>query len=67
KSLLIIGMGVIGCEFAFLMSMLGCKVTMVELLEHALPLEDIEVSKTIERELKKNKVKFHLGRKVTVV
>jgi dihydrolipoamide dehydrogenase len=67
KSLLIIGMGVIGCEFAFLMSMLGCKVTMVELLEHALPLEDIDVSKTIERELKKNKVKFHLGRKVTVV
>ncbi|HEQ98663.1 MAG TPA: dihydrolipoyl dehydrogenase [candidate division Zixibacteria bacterium] len=67
ESLLIIGMGVIGCEFAFLMSMLGCRVTMVELLEHALPLEDIDVSKTIERELKKNKVKFHLGRKVTVV
>ncbi|MBD3217875.1 MAG: dihydrolipoyl dehydrogenase [candidate division Zixibacteria bacterium] len=67
KSMLIIGMGVIGCEFAFLMSMLGCKVTMVELLEHALPLEDIDVSKTIERELKKNKVKFHLGRKVNAV
>jgi dihydrolipoamide dehydrogenase len=67
KSMLIIGMGVIGCEFAFLMSMLGCKVTMVELLEHALPLEDIDVSKTIERELKKNKVKYHLGRKVNVV
>jgi dihydrolipoamide dehydrogenase len=67
RSLLIIGMGVIGCEFAFLMSMLGCKVTMVELLEHALPLEDEDVSKTIERELKKNKVKFYLGRKVNVV
>ncbi len=67
KSMLIIGMGVIGCEFAFLMSMLGCKVTMVELLEHALPLEDVDVSKTIERELKKNKVKFHLGRNVNVV
>jgi dihydrolipoamide dehydrogenase len=64
KSLLIIGMGVIGCEFAFLMGLLGTKVTMVELLEHALPLEDIDVSKTLERELKKNKIKFHLGRKV---
>lgn len=67
KSLLIIGMGVIGCEFAFLMSMLGVKVTMLELLEHALPFEDEDVSKTIERELKKNKVKFHLGRKVNGV
>ena len=67
ESLLIIGMGVIGCEFAFLMSMLGCKVTMVEMLEHALPLEDLDISKTIERELKKNKIKFHLGRKLESV
>ncbi len=64
KSLLIIGMGVIGCEFAFLMSMLGTRVTMVEMLDHALPLEDIDISKTIERELKKNKIKFYTGRKV---
>ncbi len=67
RSLLIIGMGVIGCEFAFLLSMLGTKVTMVEMLEHALPLEDEDISKTIERELKKAKVKFHLGRKVESV
>jgi len=67
ESMLIIGMGVIGCEFAFLLSNLGCKVTMVEMLEHALPLEDEDISKTIERELKKNKVKFHLARKVESV
>ncbi len=67
SSLLIIGAGVIGCEFGFLMSMLGCKVEMVEMMPHALPLEDHDVSKLIERELKKSKIKLHLGKKVESV
>jgi dihydrolipoamide dehydrogenase len=67
SSLLIIGAGAIGCEFAFLMSRLGCRVEMVEMLSHALPLEDEDVSKLIERELKKSKIKLHLGKNVAGV
>jgi dihydrolipoamide dehydrogenase len=67
ESILIIGAGVIGCEFAFLLSKLGCRVEMVEMMPHALPLEDESVSKLIERELKKSKIKLHLGKKVESV
>jgi dihydrolipoamide dehydrogenase len=67
ESLLIIGAGVIGCEFAFLMSRFGCRVEMVEMLDHALPLEDHDVSRLIERELKKSKVKLHLSKRVEKV
>ncbi len=67
ESLLIIGAGVIGCEFGFLMSKLGCRVEMVEMMEHALPLEDHDVSRLIERELKKSKIKLHLGKRVESV
>ena len=40
KSMLIVGAGVIGCEWAFMLSMLEVEVTMVEMLDHALPMED---------------------------
>ncbi len=59
KSILIIGAGVIGCEWACMLSMLNVEVTVVELLEHALPLEDSGVGKLFERELKKLKVTLH--------
>src|SRR5215510_2246595 len=60
-SLLIVGAGVEGCEFAALYSGLGTKVTMVELMAHALPLEDSDVSSTMERELKKRGVTVLTG------
>jgi dihydrolipoamide dehydrogenase len=63
-SMLIIGAGVIGCEWAFMLAQLDVKVEMVEMMPHALPLEDEMVSKTIERELKKLKVKLHTNVKV---
>ncbi|MBM4125408.1 MAG: dihydrolipoyl dehydrogenase, partial [Nitrospira sp.] len=50
-SLLIIGAGVEGCEFASLYSGLGTQVTMVELLPRILPLEDEEIAAFMEREL----------------
>jgi len=56
RSILIVGAGVIGCEFAFLFSSLGSAVTMVEMLGHALPLEDEDVSRLIEREMRKRKI-----------
>ncbi len=64
KSILIIGAGVIGCEWALMLSMLDVEVTMVEMLDHALPMEDIDSSKLFERELKKMKIKLHTKTKV---
>lgn len=63
-SMLIIGAGVIGCEWAFMLARLDVKVEMVEMLPKALPMEDIMPSKLIERELKKLKIKLHTGTKV---
>ena len=60
-SLLIVGGGVEGCEFASLYSGLGTQVTMVELLPRLLPLEDEEISQMTERELKKRGVDIHTG------
>jgi dihydrolipoamide dehydrogenase len=54
--LLIIGGGVEGCEFASLYSGLGTNVTVVELMERILPLEDEEISSAMTRELKKRNV-----------
>jgi len=53
KSLIIVGGGVIGCEFASLFSSLGTSITIVELMENLLSLEDREISKTLEMSFKK--------------
>lgn len=66
-SLTIIGGGVIGCEFACLLSQLGTHINIVEMLDHLLPMEDIDTSKTMERELKKRKAKLFLKKKVIAV
>jgi dihydrolipoamide dehydrogenase len=60
-SLLIVGGGVEGCEFASLYSGLGTQVTMVELMPRLLPLEDEEISQMTERELKKRGVEIRAG------
>ncbi|RMG01689.1 MAG: dihydrolipoyl dehydrogenase [Nitrospirae bacterium] len=59
KSLLIVGGGVIGCEFACIYNALGTDVTIVELLPRVLSTEDEEISKIFERELKKQKIKLY--------
>jgi len=64
KSILIIGAGVIGCEWACMLAMLDVEVTMVEMLDHALPMEDTDSSKLFERELKKMKIDLHTKTKV---
>ena len=58
KSLLIVGAGVIGCEFACIYSELGSEITIVELLPRAVSTEDEAVSKLLEKELKKKKIKL---------
>ncbi|MGQ0811870.1 MAG: dihydrolipoyl dehydrogenase [Nitrospiraceae bacterium] len=61
ETLLIIGAGVEGCEFASLYSGMGTQVTMVELMPRVLPLEDEEISSFMARELKKRKVEVRCG------
>jgi dihydrolipoamide dehydrogenase len=64
RSLLIIGAGVIGSEFAFIYRTFGSDVTVVEILPRALSTEDEEMSGIIEREFKKSKIKLLVGTKV---
>lgn len=64
KSILIIGAGVIGCEWACMLALLDVEVHMVEMMDHALPMEDVNTSTLIERELKKLKVQLHTKTKV---
>jgi dihydrolipoamide dehydrogenase len=58
KSLLIIGAGVIGCEFACIFRELGSEVTILEMLPHAVSTEDTEISQLLERELKKKQIRL---------
>jgi len=54
KSLLILGAGAIGCEFAYVMNAFGVKVTLVEMMDHLLPFEDAEVVGVLEKSFKKD-------------
>jgi len=67
KSMLIVGAGVIGCEFACIYKELGTEVTMVEMMPRAVITEDIEISALLEKELKKKKIKLHTNVKVEKV
>ncbi len=53
KSLVVVGSGAIGVEFAYFYNTLGTKVTIVEFLPNIVPVEDEEVSKQLERSFKK--------------
>ena len=67
KSLLIIGAGVIGCEFACIYRELGSEVTMIEMLPRAVATEDYEISDLLEKELKKKKIKLYTDTRVNGV
>lgn len=64
KSILIIGSGAIGIEWARIFNNFGVKVTILEKAEHLVPLADIEVSKRIERIFKQQKLKFFTNNSV---
>lgn len=59
KSIVIIGSGAIGIEWARILSAFDVEVTVVEMADHLLPLADIEVSKRVERIFKSKKIKFY--------
>lgn len=53
KSIVVVGSGAIGSEFAYFYNAMGAKVTLIEFLPNILPLEDEEVSKQLEKSFKK--------------
>ncbi len=64
KSILILGAGAIGCEFAYFFNAFGAKVTIVEMLPAILPIEDAEVSEHLKRSFTKSGIDIHVDTKV---
>ncbi len=64
KSMLVIGAGAVGCEFASIFSRFGTKVTIVEVMPQLLPIEDEEVSKEFTRLFKKKGIEVLTDAKV---
>ena len=60
-SAIVLGGGVIGCEFASAWTSFGTEVTIVEALPHLVPLEDEANSKLLERAFRRRNIKFKLG------
>lgn len=67
ESMVVVGSGAIGSEFAWFYNTMGTKVTLVEFLPNVVPLEDEEVSKQLERSFKKAKMKVMLNSSVEEV
>ena len=57
KSMVVVGSGAIGSEFAYFYNTIGTEVTLIEFLPEIVPLEDEEVSRQLARSFKKNKMK----------
>ena len=65
KSLLVVGSGAIGIEFASFYRTLGAEVTVVEVLPQILPAEDAEIAAFARKSFEKQGIKIHTGAKVT--
>jgi dihydrolipoamide dehydrogenase len=65
ESLLVLGGGIIGCEFAHIMRSFGTEVTIVEMLDQILPNEDPEAARIIARSFKKRTLKSYTSAKAT--
>jgi len=64
KSMLVIGAGAVGCEFASIFARFGTKTTIVEVMPQLLPLEDDEVAKEFTRQFKKKGIDVYTDAKV---
>ena len=69
ESMMIVGGGVIGCEFACIFASLGSQVTVIEAMPRLLPLPSVDdsCSKVFQREMKKRKIRFFVNRTVDKV
>ncbi|AZR72900.1 dihydrolipoyl dehydrogenase [Anoxybacter fermentans] len=67
ESLLVVGGGVIGCEFASIFTELGSKVTVVDIMPRLIPNEDKEISAELERQFKRARIKVQTGVKIETI
>ncbi len=67
ESVIVLGAGAIGCEFASVWNSFGAKVTVVEALPHLVPAEEESSSKLLERAFRRKGIAFHIGTKLTDV
>ncbi|HEY5441809.1 MAG TPA: dihydrolipoyl dehydrogenase [Gemmatimonadaceae bacterium] len=67
KTIVIVGAGAVGCEFADVFSAFGSQVTLVEVMPNILPVEDADCSKEVERAFKKRKIEVLTGAKISGV
>lgn len=58
KSMVVMGSGAIGCEFAYFYNAMGTKVTIVEFMPNILPVEDEDSSKEVAKQFKKNGIEI---------
>lgn len=65
KSMVVVGAGAVGCEFADVFSAFGTKVTMVEVAPRILPIEDADCSAELAKAFKKRKIDILTGAKIT--
>lgn len=64
KSIIVIGAGAIGVEFAYIFNSFGAEVSIVEMLPQILPVEDEEIAKELTRTFRKKQIGIHTGAKV---
>ncbi len=64
KSMVVVGSGAIGVEFAYFYNSIGTKVTIVEFLPRIVPVEDEEISKALEKTYKKNGIEIMVNSSV---
>jgi len=67
KKMVIVGSGAIGVEFAYLYNSIGTEVTVVEFLDRIVPVEDVDISKELERQYKKKGITIMTSAEVTNV
>src|SRR6202522_1308017 len=67
QSLVIVGAGAVGVEFASIFRSFGSEVTILEMLPRLVPVEDEDVSKELARVYRKRSINFHTGAKVEKV
>jgi dihydrolipoamide dehydrogenase len=67
KSLLVVGSGAIGIEFASFYHAMGVDVTVVEIVEQIMPVEDAEIAKVAQKQLEKRGLKIKTGAKVSAL
>ncbi|MDG1350530.1 MAG: dihydrolipoyl dehydrogenase [Crocinitomicaceae bacterium] len=67
KKMVVVGSGAIGVEFAYFYNAIGTEVTIVEYLPNIVPVEDVDVSKLLEKTFKKSGIKVMTGSSVEKV